>query len=51
MEKEITVFIVENKALAKELIQKYFDKENISYAAVFKEVNREKVTQALDAVE
>jgi hypothetical protein len=48
--KEIYVFIVENKELAKALIRDHFNKEGITYAALVAEDKREELTEALDKI-
>ena len=47
---DIHVFIVENRELAKALIQDHFSEEGITYAASFDEGQRQQITDALDKI-
>lgn len=49
--KDIYVFIVEDDALAKSLVVKYFKKNKMTYAAMFKPEKRQEITAALDKIE
>ena len=51
MENEFYVLIVEDKRLAKELLDAHFDAKKISYAGIFKQENREKVTTAISQLD
>jgi hypothetical protein len=48
--KDIHVFIVENRELAKALLRDHFNKEGITYASVFQQDQRSQVVEALDQV-
>ena len=51
MKKDITIFISEDAETSKEIMNKYFDKEKVTYAEVMSASNREKVVRALEELE
>lgn len=51
MEKEITVFICEDEATRKEIVERFMFKGKITYAALFKESVRTEITEALDKIQ
>lgn len=48
---ELHVFICENDEVAQEIIQKYFKKGWVSYAALFPTERRTEITEALDKIQ
>lgn len=49
--KDIYVFICEDKELARDLISKYMNKDQITYTSLFPESERSAISDALDKIE
>lgn len=50
-EKDFNVLIVEDPGLWRELIGKYFNKDQITYCCIFQGSERNKVVDALDKID
>ncbi len=48
---EITIFICEDEETKKEIIQKFFDKNKITYANILSADLREKIVKAIEELE
>lgn len=51
MEKEITIFICEDKEARKEICHKYFDGEKITYVNILPAEKRAEVVKALEELD
>jgi hypothetical protein len=49
--KDIYVFICEDKELAQKLVKAHANKDQITYACIFREDQRNKITEYLDKVD
>ncbi len=50
-EKDITIFICENKEVSHEIIDKYMEKGKVNYAEIIPAKNRQKVIDFLQIIE
>jgi len=51
MKKEITILIVEDKEISKEIISKYFDKNKVTYANILPASKRKEVVELIEKIE